>query len=70
MNILPGDNYRRFIQSWAMISGVERDEFQELMNEAKARHNVSLKRHFTPAQMKELALNYQKLVRRRGLGIS
>ena len=63
------DNYRRFIQSWAMISGVERDDFQELMNEAKARHNVSLKRHFTPEQMKELALNYQKLVRRRGLGI-
>ncbi len=63
------DNYRRFIQSWAMISGVERDDFQELMNEAKARHNVSLKRHFTPEQMRELALNYQKLVRRRGLGI-
>ena len=63
------DNYRRFIQSWAMISGIERDDFQELMNEAKARHNVSLKRHFTAEQMKELALNYQKLVRRRGLGI-
>ncbi len=63
------DNYRRFIQSWAMISGVEREDFQELMNEAKARHKVSLKRHFTPEQMKELALNYQKLVRQRGLGI-
>ena len=63
------DNYRRFIQSWAMISGVEREDFQELMNEAKARHDVALKRHFTPAQMKELALNYQKLVRQRGLGI-
>ncbi|THB75509.1 MAG: phosphoenolpyruvate synthase [Desulfobulbaceae bacterium] len=63
------DNYRRFIQSWAMISGVEREDFQELMNEAKARHNVSLKRQFTPDQMKELALNYQKLVRKRGLGI-
>ena len=63
------DNYRRFLQSWAMISGVERDEFQELMDEAKARHGVSMKRYFTPEQMKELALNYQKLVRRRGLGI-
>ena len=63
------DNYRRFLQSWAMVYGVERDEFQELMNEAKARHNVALKRQFTPGQMKELALNYQKLVRNHGLGI-
>ena len=63
------DNYRRFLQSWAMISGVEREDFQELMDEAKARHRVVLKRQFTPEQMKELALNYQKLVRQRGLGI-
>ncbi|MGI9536235.1 MAG: PEP/pyruvate-binding domain-containing protein [Desulfocapsaceae bacterium] len=63
------DNYRRFLQSWAMISGVEREDFQELMDEAKARHNVVLKRQFTPQQMKELALNYQKLVRRQGLVI-
>lgn len=63
------DNYRRFLQSWAMISGVEREDFQELMDEAKNRHNVVLKRQFTPQQMKELALSYQKLVRQRGLGI-
>ncbi|MBT8359577.1 MAG: phosphoenolpyruvate synthase, partial [Deltaproteobacteria bacterium] len=63
------DNFRRFIQSWAMVSGMERDDFQVLMNEAKAKYNVSLKRNFTPEQMKELALNYQKLVRRHGLGI-
>lgn len=63
------DNFRRFLQSWAMISGVEREEFQELMNGAKARHDVALKRQFTAEQMKELALEYQKLVRKRGLGI-
>jgi len=63
------DNFRRFLQSWAMISGVEREDFQELMNEAKARHDVVLKREFTPQQMKELALNYQKLVRKQGLDI-
>ncbi len=63
------DNYRRFLQSWAMVYGVEREDFQGLMDEAKARHQVALKRQFTPEQMKELALNYQKLVRRRGLGI-
>jgi len=63
------DNYRRFLQSWAMISGVEREDFQELMNNAKARHGVILKREFSADQMKELALSYQKLVRQRGMGI-
>ncbi|MBF0228393.1 MAG: phosphoenolpyruvate synthase [Desulfamplus sp.] len=64
------DNYRRFIQSWAMISGeLGRDDFQKLMDSAKARYNVNLKWQFTPEQMRELALNYQRLVRQKGLGI-
>lgn len=66
---LAWDNYRRFLQSWAMTSGMQREDFQELMNRAKARHGVNLKREFTPEQMRELALEYQKLVRRQGLGI-
>jgi pyruvate,orthophosphate dikinase len=66
---LAWDNYRRFLQSWAMISGVGREDFQVLMNEAKAAANVSLKRNFSPEQMKDLALSYQKLTRERGLGI-
>lgn len=63
------DNYRRFLQSWAMISGVGREEFQVLMNAAKTRHRVSLKRQFSEAQMRELALDYQRLVRNKGLRI-
>jgi pyruvate,orthophosphate dikinase len=63
------DNYRRFVQSWAMISGMQREDFQELMDKAKARHKVRLKRQFSPEQMKELALSYQRLVRQRGYGI-
>ncbi len=63
------DNYRRFLQSWAMTSGMQREDFQDLMNRAKARHGVSLKREFTPEQMRELALEYQQRVRRQGLGI-
>jgi pyruvate, orthophosphate dikinase len=66
---LAWDNYRRFLQSWAMISGVGREDFQLLMNQAKSRHNVTLKRHFSPEQMRELALSYQRLIRQRGLGI-
>jgi len=66
---LAWDNYRRFLQSWAMISGIGREDFQVLMNEAKDKHKVSLKRQFSPEQMKGLALSYQKLIRQRGLGI-
>ncbi len=66
---LSWDNYRRFLQSWAMISGMQREDFQELMNEAKAKHRVNLKREFSPEQMKDLALSYQKLIRNRGYGI-
>ncbi len=63
------DNYRRFLQSWAMMSGVGREDFQVLMNEAKDTHGVSLKRQFSAGQMRELALSYQRLVRQKGLGI-
>lgn len=66
---LAWDNYRRFLQSWAMISGIGREDFQLLMNNAKAKYNVTLKRHFSPEQMKELALSYQRLIRQRGHGI-
>ena len=66
---LAWDNYRRFLQSWAMTQGVAREEFQALMNAAKARHGVTVKREFTPAQMRELALDYQKAIRSVGIGI-
>ncbi|WPD24285.1 MAG: PEP/pyruvate-binding domain-containing protein [Candidatus Electrothrix scaldis] len=60
------DNYRRFLQSWAMAGGMEREEFQAIMNTHKARHGVRLKRQFTAEQMRELALDYQAALRRRG----
>lgn len=66
---LAWDNYRRFLQSWAMTEGMEREVFQGLMNEAKSRHNVEVKRQFTSSQMKELALDYQKKIRAVGIGI-
>ncbi len=66
---LAWDNYRRFLQSWAMTEGMEREDFQKLMNAAKDRHNVLVKRQFTPQQMKELALDYQKAIRSVGIGI-
>jgi len=66
---LAWDNYRRFLQSWAMISGMEREDFQVLMNDAKMRHGVELKREFSSEQMEALALSYQRLIRQKGIGI-
>jgi pyruvate,orthophosphate dikinase len=66
---LAWDNYRRFLQSWAMPEGMKREQFQALMNGAKACHNVKFKKDFTPAQMKELALEYQKTIRAEGINI-
>ena len=66
---LAWDNYRRFLQSWAMAKGVEREVFQTLMNKAKSKHDVQVKRQFSPAQMRDLALNYQKTIRGIGIGI-
>jgi pyruvate,orthophosphate dikinase len=60
------DNYRRFLQSWAMSRGMEREEFQEIMNAHKQQHGVKLKREFSADQMRELALDYQAALRRRG----
>ncbi len=50
-----------------MAKGVEREVFQTLMN--KAKHDVQVKRQFSPEQMRELALNYQKTIRGIGIGI-
>ncbi|MDW7772377.1 MAG: PEP/pyruvate-binding domain-containing protein [Desulfobulbaceae bacterium] len=63
------DNFRRFLQSWAMAQEVDREEFQEIMNAHKQKYNVYLKREFTPLQMQELALEYYKLVLKNGLEV-
>jgi len=66
---LAWDNYRRFLQSWGMAEGMKREQFQVLMNSAKTLHNVKVKKDFTPAHMKELALEYQKVIRSAGINI-
>jgi pyruvate,orthophosphate dikinase len=63
------DNFRRFLQSWGMCNGMEREDFQELMDDHKQRHNVLLKKDFSPEEMRQLALNYQQAVRKRGFGM-
>jgi pyruvate,orthophosphate dikinase len=59
------DNYRRFIQSWGMSFGMEREVFSEIMRKYKARYHVEKKRQFSGEEMKQLALAYRSAVEER-----
>lgn len=53
------DSYRRFVQSWAMSAGVDRDVFDEIMAHFKSQHRISRKLQFSHEQMREIALAYK-----------
>jgi len=53
------DSYRRLLQSWAMSDGLERDFFDAIMTEFKARYGVEQKLDFSAAQMREIAIQYK-----------
>ena len=61
------DSYRRFLQSWAMASGVDRDFFDGIMTEFKGRYGIERKLDFLPEHMRELAFTYK--TRARALGV-
>ncbi len=64
------DAYRRFIQSWGMSHGVDRDYFDEVMVRVKNKYDVEKKASFTAAQMKDLALEYKKTLNEHGVYIA
>ncbi|MEA3385197.1 MAG: PEP/pyruvate-binding domain-containing protein [Thermodesulfobacteriota bacterium] len=61
------DNYRRFVQSWAMAFDLDREMFTELISNHKRRYGVKQKREFTGDQMKELAMAYRQATLDHGL---
>jgi pyruvate,orthophosphate dikinase len=61
------DSYRRFVQSWAMTAGIDRDFFDEIMTEFKTRYGIERKLDFTPEHMRELAFTYKSRARERGV---
>lgn len=63
------DCYRRFIQSWGMSYGIERDVFDEVILEHKAKFGVEQKIHFTSEQMKDIAYAYKKVLDDYGIHI-
>lgn len=57
------DSYRRFLQSWGMGHGIERDVFDLVMNEFKQKHNVKQKVEFEISEMREIAMAYRKVLK-------
>jgi len=56
------DAYRRFVQSWGMGHGLDRDRFDRLIADAKRRSGVPRKALLSPDDMGRLAHSYQKIV--------
>ncbi|HQE67136.1 MAG TPA: PEP/pyruvate-binding domain-containing protein, partial [Bacillota bacterium] len=63
------DCYRRFIQSWGMAYGIERDVFDRVILEHKVKFGVEQKIQFTAEQMKEIAYAYKKVLGDYGIHI-
>jgi pyruvate,orthophosphate dikinase len=61
------DSYRRFLQSWAMSYGIDRDFFDAIMTEYKTRYGVGQKVDFTAGQMREMAFAYKSRARDHGV---
>jgi pyruvate,orthophosphate dikinase len=61
------DSYRRFLQTWAMASGVERDVFDDIMKEFKVRHGIERKLDFSPEHMRQMAFAYKERAQELGV---
>lgn len=57
------DNYRRFIQSWGMSFGMQRDVFDAIMYKQKKKYQRGVKREFNPDEIQEVALQYKKALK-------
>ncbi|MFC1884497.1 PEP/pyruvate-binding domain-containing protein, partial [Thermodesulfobacteriota bacterium] len=63
------DTYRRFLQSYGMAFDMLRDSFDEIIDDYKKRFGVAFKKDFTGHQMREVALEYKKLIQDSGIEI-
>jgi len=56
------DCYRRFLQSWGMAFGIDRDIFDQVILYHKERRGVELKIQFREEHMREIAYDYKKVL--------
>jgi pyruvate,orthophosphate dikinase len=61
------DSYRRFLQSWGMAKGIERDVFDDEINAFKQKTNVKMKADFSIGQMREVAQSYKRILDDHGI---
>ncbi len=64
------DNYRRFIQSWGMSFGIPRDEFSAVMDRYKRKYGRTVKREFSPMEIRELSRAYREVLRAHSIEFS
>jgi pyruvate,orthophosphate dikinase len=58
------DCYRRFLQTWGMASGINRDEFDRVILRFKEASGFQQKSKFPPSQMRQIALAYKEVLSR------
>ena len=63
------DSYRRFLQSWGMANGIDRDLFDEEINAFKTKYNVKQKVDFKAAEMREMAYSYKDILNKNGVKV-
>ncbi|MCP4666654.1 MAG: pyruvate, phosphate dikinase, partial [Deltaproteobacteria bacterium] len=63
------DTYRRFLQSYGMAFGLQRDDFDAIIEDAKTRYGVPYKKDLTGKQMNEVALAYKSFLKESGIEI-
>lgn len=61
------DSYRRFLQAYGMVFGIQRDDFDQLIRDAKQAAGITFKRYFTGNQMRDVALAYKRRVEEAGI---
>ncbi|HXK49212.1 MAG TPA: PEP/pyruvate-binding domain-containing protein [Clostridiales bacterium] len=63
------DCYRRFLQTWGMSNGIERDIFDKIISDYKREYKIELKSEFDPVQMREIALSYRDVLSKNNIYI-
>lgn len=67
---LAWDNYRRFLQCYGMSFGMDRDDFDAIINNFKEYLEIPFKRHLSGDQMRSVALAYKKSILDIGIQIA
>jgi pyruvate,orthophosphate dikinase len=61
------DSYRRFIQAYGMVYGIQRDRFDDIIKSHKETAAIKFKRYFTGDQMRDVALAYKQYLLDQGI---